>query len=213
MVIFQPNGEDIPVSGGNREEFVGLYLDYILNSAVKERSQYFSIFPPFRQICNTHAIAKYIISGVASLNPYINVSFQSWFLSYIFIMAFVCQIQLFTEHSFCSLDMPTIEIPKILFELSTSKNDRIWYWSPFGRHYMHILKTRNSTPFMLEYTANIFLTKINDDVTRLRRIFVWSRYYSALIQAYQVKGLKVNTTSRIENIRDRACNSASSYEK
>ena len=36
-VDLKPNGEDIPVTNDNRSEFVNLYLEYILNSAVLDR--------------------------------------------------------------------------------------------------------------------------------------------------------------------------------
>ena len=35
--LVQPDGEKVAVTNSNREEFVALYLDYILNTAVKER--------------------------------------------------------------------------------------------------------------------------------------------------------------------------------
>jgi len=53
-VDLKPNGGDIPVTRENREEFVSLYLDYILNTSINERFRAFYL--GFHSVCASNAL-------------------------------------------------------------------------------------------------------------------------------------------------------------
>jgi hypothetical protein len=53
-VDLKPGGEEIPVTEENRDEFVGLYLNHILNSAVLGRFRAFYL--GFHSVCASNAL-------------------------------------------------------------------------------------------------------------------------------------------------------------
>ena len=53
-IDLKPGGDDIPVTNDNRAEFVSLYLDYILNTAVLDRFRAFYL--GFHSVCASNAL-------------------------------------------------------------------------------------------------------------------------------------------------------------
>merc|ERR1719211_268512 len=53
-VDLKPDGDDVPVTSENREEFVSLYLEHLLNSAVLERFRAFYL--GFHSVCASNAL-------------------------------------------------------------------------------------------------------------------------------------------------------------
>ncbi|KAG3030506.1 Ubiquitin-protein ligase [Phytophthora cactorum] len=56
-VELKPGGSSIPVTKDNREEYVGLYVDYVLNKSVSR--QYAAFHHGFHQVCNDEVLSMF----------------------------------------------------------------------------------------------------------------------------------------------------------
>lgn len=56
-VELKPGGSSIPVTNGNREEYVALYVDYVLNKSVSR--QYAAFHHGFHQVCNHEVLSMF----------------------------------------------------------------------------------------------------------------------------------------------------------
>jgi E3 ubiquitin-protein ligase HECTD2 len=55
----KPGGESTPVTNENREEFVALYLDWVLNASIYR--QFRAFYLGFHSVCASNALIVYIL--------------------------------------------------------------------------------------------------------------------------------------------------------
>lgn len=52
--MLKPEGDTIPVSNSNRDEYVNLYLDWVLNTAIYD--QFRAFYLGFHSVCASNAL-------------------------------------------------------------------------------------------------------------------------------------------------------------
>lgn len=72
--MLKPKGDEIPVSNENREEYVGIYLDWVLNTAIYD--QFRAFYLGFHSVCASNALIVSYTSVSLSPVPYSIVHFS-----------------------------------------------------------------------------------------------------------------------------------------